>query len=170
VENQNLVAGTDRIAYSVKVYDDRNILIAEKKGSVFLPPQAAVYIFEGAIDTGERVPARAFFEFTGDPVWEEMSAEKERTLIITNHVLRNESLAPRLDAVLKNTSVQTLENIEVVAVLFDGDGNAVAASKTVVDSLDKDSSKALVFTWGEPFAVGIAKIEVTPRLLESAPR
>jgi hypothetical protein len=163
VENHNTGAGTDRISYSFKLYDDRNILIAERKGVTNLVPRISSAIFEASILTGERIPTATFFQFTSEPLWEYMERE-EQVFEIQNQVLSGEDRTPRLDARIANTSIHKIDNIEVVALLYDASSNVLAASATVVDVIPKDSFADVVFTWNEPFKRQVTKIDIVPRI------
>lgn len=164
VENTALDVGTDRIAYVFKLYDSKNILVAQRAGETYLPPKRLVPIFEGGIRTGERIPARTFFEFTALPRWKRTEPAIEDGLAVGDIVLSGEANAPRLQASLSNTSVREARAIEVVAVIYDTDDNAIAASKTVVDALEKDATARLVFTWFEPFSALPGRTEIIPRV------
>lgn len=164
VENTALDVGTDRIAYTFKLYDSRNVLIAERAGETFLPPKRLAPIFEGGIRTGERTPSRTFFEFSAVPAWKRVPPKEDGALVVANTTLRDEASKPRLEATLSNTAVRTVSGIEVVAVMYDKNDNAIAASKTLVDSLPKDATARLVFTWSEPFSVPVARTEIISRV------
>ncbi|MCR4323244.1 MAG: hypothetical protein NUV61_04120, partial [Candidatus Azambacteria bacterium] len=55
-------------------------------------------------------------------------------------------------------------NIEVVAILYDIEDNAIAVSATHVDSIDKNGTQQVSFTWQEPFEVNPVRISVIPRV------
>jgi hypothetical protein len=163
IENSNTDAGARNVPYSFKIYDKENILITERRGKIFIAPKQITPIFEGGLPVGSRVPARAFFEFRGEPKWERMSPI-DYALLTKNIKLRFEDSAPRLEVTLVNSSLRGIYDVEVVAVIFDRRDNAIAASRTVVDFIDKDDARDLVFTWPEPFGEEVGRIEVTPRV------
>lgn len=162
IENPNFDAGVHRIAYSFKLFDDRNILVAERVGETFISTNAITPIFEAAIDTGNRVPARTFFEFREAPVWER--AENIPGLETESVRMTNEERQPRIDALIVNDSVNEIFNIEVVATAFDSEGNAIGVSQTTIERLDPRSSQAVVFTWPRPFGRSVSRIDVVPRI------
>lgn len=164
VENPNPDSGIARIPYIFKLYDTDNVLIYERRGETFVPPKKVFGIFESNLTVGNRVPARAFFEFLGSPLWRREYVS-EPALAITNKSLSGEESVPRLQASLENRGLSPLHDIEVVAILYDEGGNSVASSRTIVDKVDKNSAAPLVFTWSEPFIFSIAKIELVYRLL-----
>jgi len=69
VENVNPSAGIKDIFYSFKFYDKENILITERNGHTFISPNEKFAVFENAIDVGQRIPKRTFFEFIQKPDW-----------------------------------------------------------------------------------------------------
>src|SRR3989344_2930318 len=69
VENPNFNAEAFDVPYVFKIRDERNILIYERKGRVYIPPKTVFPIFESGIITGARVPQKTFFEFSASPDW-----------------------------------------------------------------------------------------------------
>lgn len=163
IENSNFDGGIVEIPYIFKLFDEENLLIAERKGSTFISPNTVTPIFEGAIFTNERVPAKTFFEFTKPFVWS-LSADKRKDLSISDIKLSNTDSLPRIDATLSNTSILNISDIEVVAIVFDTNDNAVAVSSTFVESLPDRSSRDIVFTWPNKFDLKPSRVEVIHRV------
>ena len=163
VENPNENAGVLQAPYRFRLYDDRNILVAEREGVGFIMPGTVTAFFEGAIDTGNRKVARAYLEFTAPLVWERMY---DATLPITvvSKEITDPGTAPRLTATIKNTSVVKLRNVQFVAAVFDTAGNAFAGSSTIVPLLNDGETKEIVFTWPDPFLYVPGRIDVLPVL------
>ena len=65
---------------------------------------------------------------------------------------------------LSNSSIETIKDIEVVAIIFDLKDNAVAVSSTFVERLSDRSSRNLVFTWPNKFDTKSSRIEIIPRI------
>ncbi|MDO8590834.1 MAG: hypothetical protein Q7R65_02550 [bacterium] len=164
VENPNLGSGADSISYLFKLYDKDNLLIYERRGQTFVPANKIFGVFESNISTGISIPARAFFEFSQAPVWRKES-NLEETLAVTNPLLSSEAGLPRLTASLENRGVDPAYNIEVVSVVYDATGNAIASSRTIVDSVGKDTSVPIVFTWPEVFPAAATRVELLYRVL-----
>jgi len=53
VENPNLFGGVRDAKYVFRLYDDRNVLIAERYGKTFVPPGTVIPIFEGNLKVGQ---------------------------------------------------------------------------------------------------------------------
>jgi len=58
-----------------------------------------------------------------------------------------------------------VENIESVAILYDENNNAVAFSKTKIDSIAKNSTADIVFTWPEKFEFKIVRIDIVSKVI-----
>lgn len=164
IENPNLDSGIDRIAYIFKLYDEGGLLIYERRGQTFVPPKKVFGIFESNIATGNRVPARTFFEFSSAPVWQTNFAP-EPPLVFSKKLLSGADSLPRLTASLENRANGNVYNIEVVAIVYDDFDNAMASSRTIIDSVGKGESAPIVFTWPESFASSATRVELIYRLL-----
>jgi hypothetical protein len=158
VENPNQIVEAKSLPYIFKLYDSEGLLVAERSGSTFVPAGQKFAVFEAAIDTGKRVPARTTFEFTSEPTW------RPGTIFST---LRTTSInvdqigSPKAEANIQNTAVdKSFSNITAFIVLYDKDGNRVAFSKTGIDSIGPKEEQTLYFTWPEPFTLPIVKSEV----------
>ena len=163
VENRNSGAGARDVPYSFKLYDNRNVLILEERGTITLPPQTRIPIFASGLVVGARPPARTFFQFTNEPIWEVMEYHAA-PLTVQNILLASEMTAPRVTAELVNTGVAMIRDITVVALLFSPEGSIVATSRTVVDRLGKGRVANLTFTWPEPFSARVGKIDLFPSI------
>lgn len=150
VENPNPKAAVESVPYTFQLFDEDGLLIAELNDITTLLPNRITPVFISGIDTGNRIPTQTFFTFAGEFEW--MRAEDlGGGLVVTERVLSRPESAPRLDATLENIATSEFRDIEVVATIFGTDGNAVAASKTFIEFLPKQSSEHLVFTWPQPF-------------------
>ncbi len=167
IQNQNPYAGVESISYEFNLYDKDNLLIKKRKGSTFIDANANTAIFEGAIDVGNRIPVRTTFAFTGDkPKWEKIGSRElsNVSVVVKDKILKNEDTSPLLEATLLNGTLLSIKSFDVVAILYDKDGNMINSSGTFVDSLSGSTSKKVFFTWPEPFDTEVVSIEIIPRL------
>ena len=149
IQNPNI--NSEALArYVFKFYDANNLLIGEKENATIIPKNKVLAVFEPNIDTQFKIPARVTFEFTQKPIWRK-DLRTSPELVVTQKILSGETSSPRIDATVENKSTESAERIEIVAIVYDDNGNAVAASRTFVDKLDKDQSARAVFTWPLPF-------------------
>lgn len=164
VENPNLDSGIERMSYRFKLYDSDNLLIYERLGETFIPPQKIFGIFESNITTGSRVPTRTLFEFLGSPVWK-TGFIKEPMLVVSNKVFSEQDGLPYLTASLENRSGSPIYNVEVVAILYDYLDNAIASSRTIVESIGKGAAVSIVFTWPTVLEKPVSRVEFTYKVL-----
>ena len=161
IENPNINAEADNLSYIFKLYDARGILLKERTGTTFVSPDHIVAVFEAGLNTGNSVPVRAEFFFTSPAVWIK-SASQELGLSVSQAVISREDTAPRLSAILLNNTVKILKNIEAVAVVYNSEGNTIAFSRTIIDSLPGKTSREINFNWPKPFTL-VEQPEISAR-------
>ncbi len=167
VQNANKNAGVARVRYHFSLYDPQNLLVAERTGETFIMPQGITPILESRIDTGSRVVAHTYFEFTEPLAWERMS-NAATALVVGNKQLSDVGTLPRLTATVQNNAVVAVNGAAFVAIMFDPAGNAFAASETNLDRLEAGESAQIIFTWPDAFPVQVGRIDIIP-LLPPAP-
>jgi len=159
IKNPNTTAqGT--IPYEVSLFDENNILIARREGSITLLPGDIAPLFEANVVTGERVPVRTFVDL-GVGTFKRAPREMSPVRVLSFN-LNEESL--QLSALIENQSALPVENITVSALLFSGDDLLINASQTSVPSLGGRERKELVFTWQEQFTETLTRIDILPRI------
>lgn len=166
VENQNPTAGVQKINYEFRVYDSENILAGEPiTGTTFVGPNERTAIFESPVKTGNRTPSAVFFKFSSVPEW--TTTDKRFTipqLGSANTQLTDVDRAPKLSADIINNTLFDYKEVEVVAVLYGDDGNAINASKTFIESIPQQSTQKIYFTWPQKFDKVVTRIEIIPRV------
>ncbi len=150
IQNFNITSQAIDVRYVFKLYDNQNKLVATREGFAFIPRNKKFAIFEPNIVVGESVPTRTVFEFTEVPQWIKNNEEIPRLSVNAKSLSREDAL-PRIDANVQNLSLIPFSNIEIVAIVYDGKDNAIGASRTYIDKLEKDQSADVVFTWPAPF-------------------
>lgn len=163
VKNPNLSGGISKVQYTFKLFDDKNVLIAERKGSTYISPNTVNPIFEGSISTGERVPMKTFFELSKPFEWSKID-DNMKDLSISDIRLSNLDLSPRVDATLSNPSILDMSEIEVTVIVFDINDNAIATSNTFIERLPNRSTRNIVFTWPNRFDRQPSRVEIIPRI------
>lgn len=158
VENLNATLGTPELNYTFSLYDG-NGLITERSGRTFLPPNGAYPIFEGRIATDGRIPTQTFIDLEPAELWTNVELGRDQFSLVRRELSRADT-NPRLDATLINNALTPTGEVEVVATIFDANGNALTASQTVVDDFIPRSEANVVFTWPEPIAKTVRSCEV----------
>ena len=165
IENPNIF-GAKEINYRFQLYDRDNLLVNEREGKTYLNPDERFIIYEPNIPTGSRDVVRVFFELKDEEniIWKRL----EQALPKVDISVRNKRIvlepSPKVAATIENKSFFALKNIELTAVVFAEDQNAIAASKTVVASLNPDEVKEIFFTWPEAFTRKASYVEIFSRV------
>lgn len=160
IRNPESEAGTKNLPYAFQVFDDKNILIAERRGVMSINPGETVPLFEANIITGERIPARTFVTF-GEAVWARMARTEDSVRIISRELDQN---ALTLTARLENTTALPVRRITVTAFLYDADEVLVAASQTTIQSIPARGGQDIVYTWQEPFVREVVRSDIVARV------
>jgi hypothetical protein len=172
VQNPNV--STDALArYSFKLFDTDNIVVAERQGVTVVPKNKIFAVFEPNFDTQGKVPVRVVFEFDGTFNWRKNLAP-EPGIIVTQKSFTEQTLVgagvvggPRVVAEVENSTTEDLEQIELVAIVYNSAGNAVGASRTFIDRISAGQSTQVTFTWPKPFPEPGSVVEVIPRIIPS---
>jgi hypothetical protein len=163
-QNPNLGAGAYNVSYILSVYDKQDLLLYQKPGITYIPPNNNFVIFEDGINLHDKTPFRAKIEFTGNPVWEKIDSRESSVTAISKNLI-NEDTKPKLLVTMSNTTLKPIQNIEAIAILYDENNNAIAFSRTKIDSIDKDSTADIVFTWPEKFDKKVVRIDIVSKVL-----
>ena len=162
--NHNKDLAIRKINYRFRFGDERNVYVGKRDGSTVVPPAGNFAVFEPGIDVGKATPVYVTFEFTETPTWFQVSKEKINQLKIftSNIVLSNEKISPKISATIKNNSLFTIPNVNVIIILYDALNNAISASRTYLDQLNPLQTTDINFTWPEPFSGTVASKEIIP--------
>lgn len=157
VANPNAGVYAPSVSYAFKLYDSQGVLINERDGQVYVPNTPRFAIFEPSMSTGTRVPYRTFFQFTSEPQWANSPAETD--LSVTNSTFVTASTSSRLDATVLNSSLAAKSNIQIIAIMYDSEGNALAFSKSLIPSISQNGTTDVFFTWPFPITTPVARKE-----------
>ncbi len=161
IVNPNVEGEARNVPYRVQLYDNRGVLITEYNGTITLPPHRNILAFQGAVNTQERIPAKALFQFTRVPNWNKNNDSLAELLVIDKQYFEDGN-GSSLTVKFKNTGVESLGRTSVYAVLYDKDGNALGFSKTIVDGINAGATASAPFTWPLNRQGGVISIEVLP--------
>lgn len=165
VENPNMDAAARGIPYEAELYDANGASLARVSGVMDLPPLATVPLFIPGIYSGEMTVARAFVSLdAAASSWERLPQAERVPLRSGSASLSGTERAPRVSATIENVSAVPLRNVTVVATVFSAEGNAIAASRTILAEIPAQGSAEAVFTWASPFRGVPARIDVRPVL------
>ena len=163
IDNPNTDSAARALPFTIELYDERNEVVVTKEGVVDLPPASTVPIYVPALSSGSQSVVRAFITFdTPQHLWYRF-AEKQ-TVPQVGDIRIDQSGMPRITATASNPSVTSFTNTVFIATVFDAEGNAIAASRTIAQSIPVQGSAGLVFTWTQPFTAPVSRVEVIPIL------
>lgn len=165
IENPNINAGANNLNYVFKLYDKDGALLKERTGQTFAPANKIMAVFEPELLTGNQVPQRLEFSFTSPAVWLKQDS-KETGLSISELVISREESAPRLSAVLTNKTINQIKKIEAVGIIYNTDGNTIAFSRTIIDSLLGKETRNIFFNWPAPFSSPATRSEIILKILK----
>ena len=162
ITNPNAEFAIKKGVYHLKLFDERNILIAERKGEIDIPSKVTMPVFESSIVTEKAIVSQAFFDLNDDLNWQRGGETKKR--ISVGAPVFDSGSNPKIRATVQNNTLETLRKIPFVVIVFDSKGNALASSETIVDLLGKNEKVEIVFTWQAPFERAVGPIEIYPQI------
>ncbi len=162
IENQNITAAAVNVPYKITLYDTQGNFIVEKQGIIDIPPHRNTIVFNGAVNVGQRTPAKATFEFMRAPIWFK-SHDTLDALSIGKKDYQEDDKNSSLQVTLKNTALTPYTDVQVGVVLYDINNNAIGFSKTVLDQVSPNGGQEIApFTWPVSRQGRVTSIEVLP--------
>lgn len=158
VENRNDIAASPEVEYIFELYDGEE-MIAERRGKTVLPPDSEYPIFEGRINTGGRVPTRTILIIKEPELWQPATVGRDQFRVKERKLIDADG-KPRLEAIIENKELFEAKEAEIVATIFDSQGNALTSSRTFIDNFAPRSEERVVFTWPGPIAKTVRSCEV----------
>jgi hypothetical protein len=163
LENLNTEAGSPELEYIFKYYNQDNVLVAEKEGSINLRPKEIIPVVQNSINVGKQKINRTTFTVTNldTMTWTKQSL-RERSLVISDEELFEVDGLPRISAEVTNISINTVEKIRLIVIVYDVDGNAINTSSTIIQRLPKDQTEEVIYTWPKQFSKEASSFEIIP--------
>ncbi len=163
IENNNLTAAAPEVPYTISLYDAQG-LITQRQGVTILPRDSVYPIFEPRIDTKGRIPTQTIVELGTIQKWVQAESGSEQFSVLSRE-LTGADARPRLDAKIYNNALTPVKEMEVIATIFDAQGNALTSSRTFIDNFAPRTTQTAVFTWPEPIAKTLRSCEVPTDVL-----
>lgn len=168
VDNRNAREAVKDARYTIELYDEERTLLATRAGRTDLPPAETVAVYVPEAYRGEKIVAQVFMSFDEDTLkWYELGKKHVLPIVTNVEMLATES--PRIRATLENPIAFPIYDIRPVATVFDGEGNAIAASQTILPQLGSQAEAQVQFSWTVPFTGIPARVEVLPHVPVSLP-
>ena len=166
VENKNVGAYSRSIAYEFKFYGPDGSYIGSRSGTTFLEENGFTYIFEPTIQTGNQEIEGTIFTFAPNITWQKSPREETKdNIIIGKREIDFDNNIPLVRATASNNSLNEIEDITFVVVLYDEKGSAIHSSETFIQSMGPQAQSEVFFTWLEPFDGDPVRADIIPRVL-----
>ncbi len=167
IENPNSSAEILRAAYTFKLFGEDSPILPVKviTGETYIPKASTIAIFEGpfTIDGGV-VPKRIVMEWQkASLVWQK-NTNPAPAIVVKDTQVTVEDNKPKLDVLIENPTLETVSNIDLVALIKNAQGNVFAASKTFIENIEGGQQTTGVFSWPAPFTEEISGVEVRVRI------
>ncbi len=164
IENQNS-AGISALPYEFRLYDTKGAYITRVEGVAVVPPSGRYAIVETGIKAGNAIVGNTTFDWkTPNVPWKHIPSEISALRVKSSDVsLDTSNFVPKLFATLSDSSPTIiLRNLQVAAILYDENDNAISISKTYVHDLPPGKDLPVYFTWPKPFKTPIVRYEILP--------
>jgi len=148
IENYNLNSEILKADYLFKIFDKNGVIIVERKGSMYIPPNRNTLAFETQVNTGKKIIGNITFELLPGYEWQKTEYTSYRIDKISDE-FQTDATSASLKATLENKDKVDYENIKVYAILKNDQGNVVGLSQSFLDSLARNSREDVNFTWNE---------------------
>lgn len=163
LQNPNINYISEPFTYVFNVFDEQNVLIGTREGTISAPHDKNFVVFEQAFDAGKIKVGKITFEITSKVTWIKSPEEKSKFSVSSDQIIVVGG-TPTLTSTITNKTVDTFKNFYVVAIVYDTDGNAMVVSRTLVDELRPSGNAVVVFTWPYLTNLTYSKIELLPRI------
>ena len=152
IENQNEELYVPEVQYEIELYDRGNRSITRTSKKTTIMPNGITPIFVPHIVTGERQATSASFRFTEKPSM--VPQPNTYDIDITDVRLDTpEKTPPYIYAVATNNGKTAVKRVDLVVVIYDEDGIAIAASKTFEKNIKPQEARAIQYSWVHPFTL-----------------
>jgi hypothetical protein len=162
--NHNKNKMTESMHYRFRFADKDNLYLGERQGETFVPPNGNFAVFEGGIEFKNSAPVYTTFEFDKPEVWLQVTEDRLSTIkvLVSDIQLKNEDTAPELSAKIKNTSLFSIPEINIITILYDASHNAVNISRTLEKDVKGEEVRPINFTWPQSINTPIVQKEIIP--------
>lgn len=163
LQNPNINYVSEPFSYVFNVFDERNVLIGTREGTISAPYNKSFVVFEQAFDAGKRKIGKVTFDITSKVVWTKIEEQKSKFSISSDQIVVVGD-TPTLTSTITNKTAEIFKDFYVVAIVYDVDGNAMVVSRTLVDELRPSGKAMVVFTWPYLTDLKYSKTELLPRI------
>ncbi|HVW82837.1 MAG TPA: hypothetical protein VHC68_02760 [Candidatus Paceibacterota bacterium] len=162
VDNPNQSAYAKNVPYALALYGADNVLLGRTTGTLELPPASTVPVFVANLPTGGQEAAHAFLQIDPASVAWQAGADTRLMPAVGSPSIGGTPQSARVVAELTDPYAAPIDNVTVIASVFDAAGNVIDASRTLLPEIPAQGSAEATFTWNESFPSPPARIDVLP--------
>jgi hypothetical protein len=160
IKNQNSNWGTKSVGYILNIYNEQDESIASRQGFFYILPQENKYVVEPKISLNEK-PKRVEFKIISTAFWQRLSGFRDLALRIRDKKIQaGEGLQTQVSGVITNNTNYDLGKVELVGIIFDADGEIIAAGKTEVATLLRNENRYFEINWPQSISEEIISYEI----------
>jgi hypothetical protein len=152
VENKNATAAAKNISYTISLYNAKHALVQKINGEIDLPPGATEPVYIPGAYTGKQKVTSAFLSV--DPTSAEWFTLTKNSYIVpaVSNITKSGTVSnPRVEATIANPSFTAMNDLQVIIFIYDAKNNVIAASETIIPSLQGQGQAIAAFTWNNAF-------------------
>ena len=177
IENQNESLYVPEVQFEIELYDKNNKAITRHSTKTTIMPNSITPIFVPYILTGQRRASSASFHFTEEPTFSQMPYPYAFN-IADVYTETPEDKPPYVRAVVTNIGGKIVKEADFVAILYDEEDIAVAASRTFEENIRPQETRTIQYSWVKPIELRkgqcpggqcikqIKRVEIKPILLQ----
>lgn len=162
--NPNTTQGAKALPYTLVMSDAGGAEVARRSDTTFVLPSQERRLVIQAIRTSEMAPEHATVEIDEPMIeWKEIRDSSDSGLVIEQPSLRflaGTHEYAELTGVVENRSLFDYDAVEIVGVVFDGAGTAIAARQAELRTVRSQEKRAFRVSWQKPFEKEAARYEV----------
>jgi hypothetical protein len=165
IRNLNEELSSPRVLYQFTLFEG-STPVAVRTGSTFLFGQERSYIIETNMKT-IRLPSRVEFSIM-DVQWQYREFQRP-SLVVERQEYRVQEAGGNtkegiLEIVVLNRSAFDFKEIEILAAVFDEEGNLLGASRTAAEKFRSGERRAVKAIWPGGLGGNIGRIAIDPRV------
>lgn len=158
IENPNFNYSFD-VEYLLKYINQRGLNVGEVKGIVRLQPMEKRIIFIPGVKLPGQKISKVFLESKRIFNLKRATAVDNKIKVNSKEIIVEPNLT-KLKLIIENQDFIPKRYIQIFAILFDKEGNAIDINRTYLEYLDKDARAEAFMTWPKELGSEIAEIKV----------
>lgn len=160
IANKNIDNAPREVTYTFTAYDAEGNFLLTKTGKTAIPVEGEIPVVIQNVPSYS-IPTKLVL--TLSPASHFATREKSTmpSVKVVSSVYEPGEIS-RVYTTIENTTLRMISALPVRVVLYDQNQNAIAAGETVIQRLNAEETKNLVYTWPQPLPETVARIRVYP--------